>query len=136
MKVDYESRGYVVLENGPVYYTKDMDRTIEWFENVLGWYGTVDARAEDGTAIFAGIAPISNEITEEKNLTYLGFSLLGGEPTERVAAFFVVDQAKVVYDYVIKSGWKDYTELVEQPWGGTEFTVKTIDGSILRIASY
>lgn len=136
MKVDYGSRGYEVLENGPVYFTKDMDRTIEWFENVLGWYGEVDARDEDGTGIFAGIAPIPNEITEAKNLTYLGFNVLGGEPIQGIVAYFVVDQAKAVYDFVVKSGWKDYTELIEQPWGGTEFTVKTIDGSILRIASY
>lgn len=136
MKADYEARGYVVLENGPVYYTQDMDRTIEWFENVLGWYGTVDARDADGKAIFAGIAPIPNEITEEKNLTYIGFSLLLGDPSKRVNAYFVVDQARQAYEYVKRSGWKEFSDLVEQPWGGLEFTVKTIDGSILRIASY
>ncbi|WP_167957026.1 VOC family protein [Anaerosporobacter faecicola] len=136
MRTEYEKRGYKVLENGPVYYTKDMDRTIEWFETVLGWYGTVDARDENGNAIFGGIAPIPNEITETTNLTYLGFSLLEGEPTNRVVAYFVVDDARAAYEFMLKSGWKEYTEIMEQPWGGMEFRVRTIDGSLIRIASY
>lgn len=136
MKVDYGTRGYEVLENSPIYYSKDVDRTIEWFENVLGWYGTVDARDDDGKVIFAGIAPIPNEITEEKNLTYIGFSVLTGEPCQGVTAYFVVDQAQKVYDYVVQSGWRKFTKIVEQPWGGLEFTVETVDGSIIRIASY
>lgn len=136
MKADYESREYVVLENGPIYYTKDMDRTIEWFENVLGWYGTVDARDENGKALFGGIVPIPNQITEEQKLTYIGYSLFDGEPSKRVVGYIVVDDARKVYDYVVKSGWEEYTEVVTQHWGGMEFTVTTIDGGILRIASY
>lgn len=136
MKANYESRGYTVLENGPIYYTKNMDQTIEWFEKVLGWYGTVDARDEEGTPLFGGIAPIPNQITEEQKLTYIGYSLLDGEPSKRVVGYIVVDDAQKVYDYIVKSGWKEYTEIVTQPWGGIEFTVKTIDESILRIASY
>lgn len=68
---------------------KDMDRTIEWFENVLGWYGAVNARDDHGIGIFGGIAPIPDEITKKEKLTYLGFSLLCGEPMVRVVAYFV-----------------------------------------------
>lgn len=32
-------RGYLVKENGTVYYEKNMDKTIKWFEYVLGWCG-------------------------------------------------------------------------------------------------
>lgn len=58
-----------------VYYARNIDKTIEWFENTLGWYGTVDARDEKGDAVFVGIVPIPNEITEPENHTYIGFSL-------------------------------------------------------------
>jgi len=37
----FSERGYVVRENGPIYFTKDMDKTVKWFEGVLGWYGVV-----------------------------------------------------------------------------------------------
>ncbi|MDD3243974.1 MAG: helix-turn-helix transcriptional regulator [Eubacteriales bacterium] len=40
-------RGYMVKETGAVYYTLDMDKTVEWFRNVLGWYGQIDSRNED-----------------------------------------------------------------------------------------
>ena len=112
------------------------DGIIEWFENTLGWYGTVDAREENGDAIFAGIVPIPNEVTEAEHLTYIGFSLFRGEPSDRVVGFITVDDAKKAYDYVVASGWEKHSEIVEQPWGGKEFEVTTIDGSKLRIASY
>lgn len=136
MKVDYEARGYQVLENGPIYYSLDVDKTIEWFENTLGWYGTVDARDENGTPIFAGIAPTPNQITEAKGLTYIGYNVFTGDPSKRVVGYFTVDDAQRAFEFVVKSGWSEYTDIVEQPWGGKEFTVTTIDGSILRIASY
>lgn len=136
MKAGYEAKGYVVLENGPIYYSQDIDATIEWFENVLGWYGTVDARNEDGKATFAGIAPIPNAITEKEKLTYIGFNLFVGEPSKRVVGYFTVDNARSVHEYVSQSGWNEYSDIVEQPWGGIEFTVTTIDGSIIRISSY
>jgi AraC family transcriptional regulator len=44
----FSERGYVVRENGPVYFTKDMDKTVKWFEAVLGWYGDVIARDNAG----------------------------------------------------------------------------------------
>lgn len=31
-----KERGYTVKENGPVYYTKNMDKTAKWFEDILG----------------------------------------------------------------------------------------------------
>ncbi len=36
---DFSERGYVVKETGAVYYTRDMDNTLKWFKEVLGWYG-------------------------------------------------------------------------------------------------
>ena len=59
--------GLKILENDPVHYTEDMNRTFEWFENVLGQYGSIDARGENGKGIFGGISLIPNEITEKRN---------------------------------------------------------------------
>ncbi len=48
----FSERGYVVRENGPVYFTKDMDKTVKWFEDVLGWFGDVVARDKAGNNLF------------------------------------------------------------------------------------
>lgn len=131
-----EKRNYSVLENGPIYYSPDMDKTINWFAKVLKWYGAIDARDNDGMGVFGGIAPIPNKETEALNLTYMGINLLQGEHSTRVVAYVVVDDATKAFETMIQSGWDKYTPLVHQPWGGTEFQVTTIDGSIIRIASY
>ena len=91
---------------------------------------------ENGDAIFAGIVPIPNEVTEAEILTYISFSLFRGEPSDRVVGFITVDDVKKAYDYVVASGWEKHSEIVEQTWGGKEFEVTTIDGNKLRIASY
>lgn len=36
----------------PVYHTKNMEKTVEWFENVLGWYAGVDAKDENGVGTY------------------------------------------------------------------------------------
>ena len=40
---DLQKRGYLVKETGAVYYSMDMDKTLAWFTDVLGWYGQIDA---------------------------------------------------------------------------------------------
>ncbi len=35
MMSKFSERGYFVKENGPVYFTLDMDKTVEWFETFL-----------------------------------------------------------------------------------------------------
>ena len=37
----FTERGYFVKENNPVYFTQDMQKTIHWFHDVLGWYGNI-----------------------------------------------------------------------------------------------
>lgn len=39
-------RGYMVEETGAVYYTENMDKTLKWFVNILGWYGQIEAHDE------------------------------------------------------------------------------------------
>ena len=40
----FVERGYIVKENGPVYFTLDMDKTVKWFEDILDWYSEIDER--------------------------------------------------------------------------------------------
>ncbi len=59
---DFSERGYVVKETGAVYYTQDMDKTLKWFKEVLGWYGQIDARDEDGIGTYGCVSNIPIEI--------------------------------------------------------------------------
>lgn len=65
-------RGYTVKENGPIYYTKNMDKTAKWFEDVLGWYAGIDQRNEDGEGIYGCLLPMPVEIFQMTLQTFNG----------------------------------------------------------------
>ena len=86
----YSERGYYVKENAPVYFTPDLDKTCEWFRDVLGWYGDIAARSEDGTAIYGCVTDYPGELVIAGLAPYRGFHLFRGEPSNGVVGFIMV----------------------------------------------
>lgn len=127
-----KQRGYTVKENGPIYYTEDMDKTAEWFEKTLGWYATIDSRREDGKGNYGCVLPIPDELVTMKIAVFTGMHLSYGEPVKNVIAFMCVEGLDELHAFVKKSGWKQITDIIEEPWGARECQVTTIDGSILK----
>ncbi len=127
-----KERGYSVKENGPVYYTKDMDKTAKWFETVLGWYVNIDERNKDGVGTYGCALPIPGELVNMKITTFNGIHLFYGEPARQTVSFMRVEGVEQLYLFVKKNGWDQITEVKTQNWGGKECQVTTIDGSIMR----
>lgn len=127
-----KERGYAVKENGPVYYTKDMDRTAKWFEEVLGWYAGIDQRNDKGNGTYGCLLPFPGEISSMTLMTFNGFHMFYGEPSNQTVAFMRVDNIEKLYTYIKKNGWDEISEIETQPWGGKECDVITIDGGIMR----
>ncbi len=128
----YSKRGYYVKENAPVYLTKNMDKTCAWFRDVLGWYGDVCARDENGTSIYGCVFDYPGEIIDANLTVFKGIHLFYGEPKQEVVGFLHVKGLDTLYQYVKDHGWDQITEIYEVPWGARECQVTTIDGSILR----
>jgi len=125
----YSERGYYVKENAPIYYTSDMERTIAWFRDVLGWYGdiVIESGGEygcvfdyPGELIASGLAP------------FRGIHLFGGEPSKGVAGFIAVSGLEKFRRFVLSNGWNQVSEIERKPWGANECQITTIDGCILR----
>lgn len=129
---DLKQRGYTVKENGPVYHTKDMEKTVKWFEDILGWYANIDERDENGTGIYGCATPIPGELINMKIATFNGVHLFFGEPAKQTVAFMRVEGVDELYRFVKKSGWEQITEITTSHWGGKECAVTTIDGSVMR----
>jgi len=127
-----KQRGYTVKENGPVYYTKHMDKTVKWFEDVLGWYANIDERNEAGDGTYGCATPVPGELINMKIATFNGIHLFFGEPTAHTVAFMQVEGLEELYAFVKQAGWEQITEITAQPWGSKECAVTTIDGSIMR----
>lgn len=129
---DLCKRGYVVKETGAVYYTQDMDKTLGWFKEVLGWYGQIDSRNKDNIGDYGCVNSIPLEIEALHIAPFTGIHLFKGEPIKRVIGFMLVSNVQELYNHVKKSGWKLITEIVKEPWGGNTCEVTTLDGSVLR----
>jgi len=128
----YSERGYTVVENGPVYFTKDMDKTVEWFKDVLGWYGGVVARNDAGQAIYGCVFDYPDEIAIAKATRFRGFHLFPGEPRKGVVGFLMVKGIDALHALVKKNGWVHVSDIVSTHWGARECAVTTPEGSILR----
>ncbi len=128
----YSSRGYVVRENGPVYFTDDMDKTVKWFEEILGWYGDVAARDSEGAGEYGCVFDYPGEVAVAHIVPFRGFHLFKGEGIKGVAGFLMVEGLDSLHALVKKNGWEQISDIYEQPWGSKECSITTIDGSILR----
>ena len=128
---DLGKRGYMVKETGAVYYTMDMDRTMQWFTEILGWYGQIDARDEENQGTYGCVNSIPIEIESLHLAPFTGVHMFQGEPIQRTVGFMLVQGVDQLYAYVKNHGWNDITQVEEKPWGGKICSVTTIDGSIL-----
>ena len=70
-----KERGYAVKENGPVYYTLDMDKTAKWFEATLGWYAAIDQRNDNGEGTYGCILPFPFEVSTMTLTPFNGFHM-------------------------------------------------------------
>ncbi len=128
----YSERGYVVRENGPIYFCRDMDKTIAWFTEVLGWYGDVVARDENGIGEYGCVFDYPGEVAVAHITPFRGFHLFTGEPVTGWAGFMLVEGLEALHKHVKKSGWNQMTDITPQPWGAQECRVTTPDGCVLR----
>jgi AraC family transcriptional regulator len=128
----FSERGYVVRENGPVYFTKDMEKTVKWFEDVLGWFGDVAGRDEKGKPVYGCVFDYPSEVAVAHLTPFRGFHLFTGEPVKGVAGFLMIEGLDAFHKLVKKNGWNQITDIEPQSWGARECRVTTPDGCILR----
>ncbi|MBH1940683.1 helix-turn-helix domain-containing protein [Mobilitalea sibirica] len=125
-------RGYIVKETGAVYYTEDMDKTLNWFVDVLGWYGQIEERDENNLGLYGCVNNIPMEIESLHIAPFTGIHMFKGEPMKKMIGFMLVQGIEQLYTYVKSRGWNDISEVVTEHWGGKTCEITTIDGSILK----
>lgn len=124
-------RGYIVKETGAVYYTTDMDRTLRWFTDILGWYGQIEARNELNEGTYGCVNNIPIEIESLHIAPFTGIHMFRSEPLKQMVGFMLVQGVEQLYAFVKSRGWNEISDVEVQPWGGKTCSVTTIDGSIL-----
>lgn len=127
----YGKRGYYVTSLMPSYLTKDMDKTSEWFKDILGWFGGTIARNGKGEGEYGCIYDYPGEIFGTIN-PQRGFYMFYGEPSQGIIGYLHSDNLDNLYKFVKGNGWDKITEPADNHYGGKGCSVTTIDGSILH----
>jgi AraC family transcriptional regulator len=128
----FSERGYVVKETGNVYFTLEMDETVKWFEEILGWYYEIDERNSNGKGTYGCVYDLPREFENLHIAPFTGIHLFYGEPKKGVVAFIKVQGIESLYKFVKNNGWNDITEIEVQPWGSKMCTIKNPDGYEMR----
>ena len=129
----YSERGYYVKENAPVYFTPDMERTCAWFRDVLGWYGDIAGRSEDGTPEYGCVFDYPGELIVPGLTPFRGIHLFHGEASKGIVGFIMVQGLERFRQFVLGNGWTEISEIEPQSWGANECRVTTIDGCVIRV---
>ena len=129
----FSEKGYFVKENSPIYLTMDMDRTVKWFEDTLGWYSNIVERDSDGNGCYGVVFDMLPEIELTQLAPFTGMQIFKGQPEHRLISFMQVKGIEKMHDYIILNGWNEITEVQTQPWGGKTCSLTTVDGYVINI---
>lgn len=128
----YSKRGYYVKENAPVYFARDIEATCKWFREVLGWYGDITARDQDGKGSYGCVFDYPGELIVSGLTPFRGIHMFQGEPSKGVVGFINVQNIEALHDYVTGNGWTQISPIITTPWDARECCLTTIDGSLIR----
>lgn len=129
----FSEKGYHVKENAPVYLTPDMDRTAQWFEEILGWYSNIVERDREGRGQYGVVFDIPPEVEAAHLAPFTGFQMFSGQPVGNEISFMQVQGVEKLYEYARSKGWEKITPVETQPWGGKVCWLTTVDGYTIRI---
>lgn len=128
----FAEKGYFVKENAPIYFTEDMNKTVKWFEEVLGWHSSIVEKDENG-GLYGVVFDMLPEIEATHLAPFTGFQLFRGKPEQRIISFMQVQNIEEMYSYITSKGWDKITQVETQPWGGKTCSLTTADGYIINV---
>lgn len=129
----FAEKGYFVKENAPIYFTEDMNKTIKWFEEVMGWHSNLVEKDENGNGLYGVVFDMLPEIELTHLAPFTGFQLFRGKPEPRAISFMQVQNVEKMYSYVTSKGWTKITQVETQPWGGKTCSITTIDDYLINV---
>lgn len=135
--LDAAPGGYTIREAAPIMTVPDMEKTIAWFDNTMGWSGGIDARDETGRATYGCVFLGVPEAINKRYRGFHGIHLFHGDPPDadggyRIAFLYVVGLERL-HKQVTGSGWTQITDITSTPWATGVCELTTMDNYILRL---
>ena len=129
----FTEKGYFVKENAPIYFTEDMNRTVKWFEDVMGWHSNIVERDQAGNGLYGVVFDMLPEVEATHLAPFTGFQMFCGKSEPRVLSFMQVQNIERMHAYITAKGWSKITQVETQPWGGKTCSITTVDGYIINV---
>jgi len=127
-----QNRGYQVRDAAPVYFTEDMERTVAWFEQVLGWYSQIDERDKEGKGTYGYVLSVPLFMESAGLVPFVGVHLFRGASVPTTLTFMRVSGIDRMRAHILDSGWTKVTDIVTESWGANTMGITTPDGYLLR----
>lgn len=127
----FRARGHYVSDIEVVYFSPNIEQTVRWFEETLGWYGNTFDKNEQGAATYGYVSDLPQDIMETGAIPGKTIHIWPGEAQKRVLAFVRVDDLAAVHALVIKNGWTRITDVFSTGLSRKTCTLTTNDGSEL-----
>lgn len=127
----FAARGFYIKENVFIYYTQDMDKTLKWFQDTLGWYGRVIDRDASGQGTYGFLTDVPEEITQSFVVDFKGIHLWPGEPSTQTLALIQISDVSALREHVLRQGWTQVSDIHATGASGKTCELTTVDGSRL-----
>lgn len=125
----WKEQFYMVRQNDPVLNTPDMETLIDWFEKVLGWYGGIGYRDDQGKGTYGCVYSGEPQGLEKGTRAFTGFHLYREEAGQGIRAVIDVRGLEKLRQRVEKVTGIPQPELCDEGWGSRTFRVSTPCGS-------
>ncbi len=128
----WKDQFYMVRHNDPVLNTPDMEKLIEWFEQVLGWQGGIGYRDDDGKGTYGCICMDEMQGLENGVREFSGFHLYRDGYGDGVSAVVDVRGLEKLRLRVEEATGENQPELRDEGWGAMTFLVSTPFGHAIK----
>jgi RNA polymerase sigma factor (sigma-70 family) len=135
--LDAAPGGYTVREAAPIMTVPDMDATVAWFKDTLGWNGGADVRDDQGRGTYGCVLHGVGQAVNQRLRGFNGIHLFMGQAPKNEdrfhGAFLYVVGLDRLHKRVTDSGWTKITDIQSTSWATGLCELTTIDGYTLRI---
>ncbi len=132
-------RGYLVNYIDIMLHTDSVDKTLEWYNNVLGWNACPGYFDESGKCIYGCVTPDEKNSIINGTRQFTGFHIRKGEFSEHkcgILPLVTVEDLEFLLAKIKKSGWKDVSEINNEEWGARTITVKDLNGYVIQFLEW
>ncbi|MGC6769717.1 hypothetical protein ACYSNR_15395 [Enterococcus sp. LJL128] len=135
----YSMKDNSFLPTGPlslgielVYYSPDIEKTLAWFDDILGWLTQVDRRDDNNQAVHGIAYTVPLQYFSNKFSSNIKIHIFSGEPAKGVISFIPTTKLEKLVAFANRKKDCGCHCAVNQSEDGTLYThLKTIDGSVL-----